>query len=64
MNRRKFGQLFAALTVEQTLYRAGAQSTAPSLPTTRFSCEIAMLKLPSFERCIEVVPRRATRAWN
>ena len=52
MNRRKFGQLIAATALEATLLRARAQ---PATPSPRFSCEIATLKLASFDRCIEVV---------
>jgi len=56
MNHQKFDQLFAAPVSETMTYQAGVQTTAPSdLTATKFSCEIAMLKLPSFERCIEVV---------
>jgi hydroxypyruvate isomerase len=55
MNRRRFGQLFATLAIEQAFHRVVAQTIASSGSTPRFSCEIAMLKLPSFERCIEVV---------
>ena len=56
MNRRRFGQLFAAaLTSQEMPLRAGAQTIASSASSPRFSCEIAMLKLPSFDRCIEVV---------
>jgi hydroxypyruvate isomerase len=55
MNRRKFGQLIAATALEATLLRARAQPAAPSTSSPRFSCEIATLKLASFDRCIEVV---------
>jgi hydroxypyruvate isomerase len=55
MNRRKFGQLIAAAALEAALLRAVAQATKPSTPAPRFSCEIATLKLPSYDRCIEVV---------
>ena len=55
MNRRKFGQLIAATALEGVVLRAGAQVATPSISAPRFSCEIAMLKLPSFDRCIEVV---------
>ena len=55
MNRRKFGQLIAATALERALPRAGAQTAAPAPSAPRFSCEIATLKLPSYDRCIEVV---------
>jgi hydroxypyruvate isomerase len=59
MNRRQFnhmlGQMFAVTAFEAVLPRAQAQSPAAVPSAPRFSCEIAMLKLPSFERCIEVV---------
>lgn len=55
MNRRKFGQWIVATALEVTLSRAGAQVEANSTSAPRFSCEIATLKLPSFDRCIEVV---------
>ena len=55
MNRRKFGQLMVATALEGTFLRAGAQVAAPSALVPRFSCEIATLKLPSYDRCIEVV---------
>lgn len=55
MNRRKFGKLIAATVLEGALLRTGAQAVTPSIVAPRFSCEIAMLKLPSFDRCIEVV---------
>lgn len=55
MNRRKFGQLVVATAFEATLLRARAQATKPSTSAPRFSCEIGTLKLPSFDRCIEVV---------
>ena len=55
MNRRKFGQLITATAFQGTLLRAGAQIAAPSTSAPRFSCEIGTLKLPSFDRCIEVV---------
>lgn len=55
MNRRKFGKLIAATALQGTLLRAGGQVAAPSTPAPRFSCEVAMLKLSSFDRCIEVV---------
>jgi hydroxypyruvate isomerase len=60
MNRRKFGQLIGATALEGVLLRAGAQAakplpSAPSVSAPRFSCEIALLKLESFDRCIEVV---------
>lgn len=51
MNRRKFGQLIAATALQGTLLRA----VTPSTPAPRFSCEIGLLKLPSFDRCIEVI---------
>lgn len=55
MNRRKFGKLIAATALQGTLLRAGAQVPAASTSAPRFSCEIGTLKLPSFDRCIEVV---------
>jgi hydroxypyruvate isomerase len=60
MNRRKFGQLMVATALEGALLRAGAQGVAASGAAAsgtapRFSCEIATLKLESYERCIEVV---------
>jgi len=55
MNRREFGHFTVALAVEGILTRVGAQVVTPLKPAPRFSCEIAMLKLPSFDRCIEVV---------
>jgi hydroxypyruvate isomerase len=57
MNRRKFGQLMMATALEGTFLRggAGAQVALPSASAPRFSCEIVTLKLPSFDRCIEIV---------
>jgi hydroxypyruvate isomerase len=55
MNRRKFGQLIVATALEGASLRAGAQIATPSTSEPRFSCEIALLKLPTFDRCIEVV---------
>jgi hydroxypyruvate isomerase len=55
MNRRKFGQLMVATALEGAFLRAGAQVAIPSASAPRFSCEIVTLKLPSFDRCIEVV---------
>jgi hydroxypyruvate isomerase len=55
MNRRRFGQLVAAAAFDGALRHAGAEGNAPAPSAPRFSCEIAMLKLPSFDRCIEVV---------
>ena len=55
MNRRKFGQLMVATALEGALLRAGAQIATSSGSVPRFSCEIATLKLESYERCIEVV---------
>jgi hydroxypyruvate isomerase len=55
MNRRKFGHFMVATALEGILIRAGARVITPSKPTPRFSCEIAMLNLTSFDRCIEVV---------
>jgi hydroxypyruvate isomerase len=55
MNRRKFSQLMVATALEGALIRAGAQVAVPSPSAPRFSCEIATLKLPSYDRCIEVV---------
>jgi hydroxypyruvate isomerase len=55
MNRRKFCQLIAAAALEGVPLRNKAQVTKPSTPAPRFSCEIATLKLASFDRCIEVV---------
>lgn len=55
MNRREFGHFMVAMTMEQALVRVGAQVPGPSVAAPKFSCEIAMLKLDSFDRCIEVV---------
>jgi hydroxypyruvate isomerase len=55
MNRRKFGQLMVATALKGAFLRAGAQVATPSSSAPRFSCEIATLKLPSYDRCIEVV---------
>lgn len=55
MNRRKFGQLIAATALEAILLRARAQPAPSSAMPNRFSCEIGTLRLPSFDRCIEVV---------
>jgi hydroxypyruvate isomerase len=55
MNRRKFGQLVMATGIEAALLRARGQTGAAPLLAPRFSCEIALLKLPSFDRCIEAV---------
>jgi len=55
MNRREFGQLTAAMALGGTLRRAAALPVIPSTPALKFSCEIGTLKLPSFDRCIEVV---------
>jgi hydroxypyruvate isomerase len=55
MNRRRFGQLLLASGLESVLFRAGARADSPATSTPRFSCEIGMLKLPSYDRCIEVV---------
>jgi hydroxypyruvate isomerase len=55
MNRRKFGHFMVAAALEGALTRAGAQKVTLSRAAPRFSCEIAMLKLTSFDRCIEVV---------
>jgi len=55
MDRRKFSQLIMATALEGALLRTKAQGAIPAISAPRFSCEIAMLKLPSFDRCIEVV---------
>jgi hydroxypyruvate isomerase len=55
MNRRKFGQLVVATALEGALLRAGAQTAAPPPSAPRFSCEVFTLRLPSFDRCIEIV---------
>jgi hydroxypyruvate isomerase len=55
MNRRKFGQLMVTTALGGAFARAGAQIAIPSGSAPRFSCEIVTLKLPSFDRCIEVV---------
>jgi hydroxypyruvate isomerase len=55
MNRRKFCQLIAATALQGVALRDGAQSATSSTLAPRFSCEIGTLKLPSFDRCIEVV---------
>ncbi len=55
MNRREFGHFTVARAMEQALLRVGAQIPGPPAAAPRFSCEIAMLKLGSCDRCIEVV---------
>jgi len=55
MNRRQFGQSIAATVMGGALARSVAQVAGPAVSEPRFSCEIAMLKLPSFDGCIEVV---------
>ncbi len=55
MNRRKFCQLIAATALEGVALRNGAQPATTSTRAPRFSCEIGTLKLPSFDRCVEVV---------
>ena len=55
MNRRQFGLSIAATALGGALLRSAAQSPEPAVLEPRFSCEIALLKLPSFDRCIEVV---------
>jgi len=55
MNRRNFAQLIAAAALEGTFFRAAAQVAKTSVSANRFSCEIAMLKVESYERCIEIV---------
>jgi len=55
MNRRNFAQLIAAAALEGTFFRAAAQVAKTSVSANRFSCEIAMLKVDSYERCIEIV---------
>jgi hydroxypyruvate isomerase len=59
MNRRTFSQLIAATALQASLRRTEAQTAMPPAATPpavpRFSCEIATLKLESFDRCIEVV---------
>jgi hydroxypyruvate isomerase len=54
MNRRKFGQLIVATALGGKLIRAGAQVATPLTSAPRFSCEIATLKLASFDQCIEI----------
>jgi hydroxypyruvate isomerase len=53
MNRRRFGQMVLVTALESAVLRAKAP--APAVSAVRFSCEIGMLKLPSYDRCIEVV---------
>ncbi len=55
MNRRKFCQMIAATAMEGVSPLNRAQSPTTSIFAPRFSCEIGTLKLPSFDRCIEVV---------
>ena len=55
MNRRVFGQRMAAAALGGVLRSSGAQGALAQVQEPRFSCEIALLKLPSFDRCIEVV---------
>ena len=55
MNRRQFGQSIAATVLGGALARSVAQAAGRAVSEPRFSCEIAMLKLPTFDRCIEVV---------
>jgi hydroxypyruvate isomerase len=68
MNRRKFGQLVGATALQGAFLAAGAQgadkgasqAAAPTAPAPaasgpRFSCEIAQLKLASFDQCVETV---------
>ncbi len=57
MNRRKFCELIAATALEGVSLRNGAQSATNLTRPPRFSCEIGTLKLPSFDRCIEVVAK-------
>lgn len=54
MNRRKFGQLAVATGLEAAWLRAGGQTPA-AVAAPRFSCEIALLKLATFDACIETV---------
>jgi hydroxypyruvate isomerase len=55
MDRRRFGQLITACALQGVSRHAGAEPNTPASFAPRFSCEIAMLKLPSFDRCIDVV---------
>ncbi|HEV2620338.1 MAG TPA: TIM barrel protein [Acidobacteriaceae bacterium] len=68
MNRRKFGQLVGATAFGGAFLGAGAQSTnpitvvklkspplAPFAPAPRFSCEIAQLRLNSFDQCVDIM---------
>lgn len=54
MNLRDSDQFIATAESEAAL-RAEGQVPRSSTSAPRFSCEIAMLKLPSFDRCIEAV---------
>src|ERR1035438_3591218 len=55
MNRREFSQLILAATLEGALLRTEAQGATTATSTPRFSCEIATLRLDSFDRCIEII---------
>ena len=59
MNRRTFGQSIVSTALAAVLPRSDAQTAtqiqAPVQVAPRFSCEIALLKLPSYDKCIEVV---------
>jgi hydroxypyruvate isomerase len=55
VNRRTFGQLIAATALQASLPRLQSQIVTPATSAPRFSCEIATLKLDSFDRCIEIV---------
>ena len=55
MNNRSYTAFTEAPDVGRTLLRAETQPAESAASGPRFSCEIATLKLPSFDRCIETV---------
>jgi hydroxypyruvate isomerase len=65
MNRRTFGQLMGATALQGAFLGAGAQvpekgsalaePSAPASAAPRFSCEIAQLRLASFDQCIDIM---------
>jgi hydroxypyruvate isomerase len=52
MNRR---ELIVGMALEGTLVHARGLTVVPSTSAPRFSCEIGMLNVASFDRCIEIV---------
>jgi hydroxypyruvate isomerase len=52
MNRR---ELIVGMALEGTLLHARALTVVPPTSAPRFSCEIGMLNIASFDRCIEIV---------